>query len=108
MLTVGGHIIIRGQSSMSLALRFIALIVGVIGFIVGIIVNFAYSAIHFIRDMAGADIPPSHGILGFFVLVGGLIGAIMAPSSAVIASVLLLISGVAMVFIIHWAALLVS
>lgn len=93
---------------MSLALRFIALIVGVIGFVVGIVVNFAYSTIHFIRDMGGADIPPSHGILGFFVLVVGLIGALMAPALAVPAAVLLLLSGIGMFFIIHWAALLVS
>jgi len=93
---------------MNLALRVIALIIGVVGFVIGIIVNFAYSAIHFIRDMGGADIPPSHGILGFFVLVVGLIGALMAPAFAVPAAVVMLLAGIAMFFIIHWAALLVS
>lgn len=93
---------------MKLALRTLALVIGVIGFIIGVIVNFAFSAIRFIRDMAGAGVPPSHGVLGFLVLVVGLIGSLLAPFSAVPAAVLLLLAGIAMFFIIHWAALLVS
>lgn len=93
---------------MKFALRTLALIIGVIGFVIGLIVNFLYSTIHFIRDLGGADIPASHGVLGFLVLVVGLIGSLAAPFAAVPAAVLLLVAGIAMFFIVHWAALLVS
>lgn len=93
---------------MKLALRTLALVIGLVGFVWGVIVNFAYSAIRFMRDMAGADVPQSHGILGFFILVVGLIGAVLAPFSAIPAAVLMLLAGIALFFILHWAALLVS
>lgn len=93
---------------MKFALRTVALIIGVVGFFVGLIVNFAYSTFHFIGDMMGADVRQSHGVIGFLVLVVGLIGAFIAPFSATVSAVVMLVVAVALFFILHWAALLVS
>ncbi len=93
---------------MRFALRTVALIIGVVGFIVGLIVNFAYSSIHFIGDMMGADVRQSHGVIGFLTLVVGLVGALLAPFSATVSAVVMLVVGIALFFILHWAALLVS
>src|SRR5689334_20663327 len=93
---------------MRFALRTMALIIGVIGFIIGLIVNFAYSTFHFIGDMMGSDVRQSHGVIGFLVLVLGVIGAILAPFTAVVSAVIMLVVAIALFFILHWAALLVS
>jgi hypothetical protein len=94
--------------AMKFALRTVALIIGVVGFLVGLVVNFAYSTFHFIGDMMGADVRQSHGVIGFLVLVVGLIGALIAPFSAVVSGVVMLVVAIALFFILHWAALLVS
>jgi len=93
---------------MKFALRTVALIIGVVGFLVGLVVNFAYSTFHFIGDMMGADVRQSHGVIGFLVLVVGLIGALIAPFSATVSAVVMLVVAIALFFILHWAALLVS
>lgn len=93
---------------MRLALRTLALIIGVAGFIWGVIVNFAYSTFRFIGDMMGSDVRQSHGVIGFVVLVIGLIGALIAPFSATVSAVVMLVVAIALFFILHWAALLVS
>lgn len=93
---------------MRLALRTLALIIGVIGFIWGLVVNFAYSTFHFIGDMMGRDVRATHGVIGFVVLVIGLIGALIAPFSAVVSAVVMLLVGIALFFVLHWAAILVS
>lgn len=93
---------------MKFALRTLALIIGVIGFIWGVIVNFAYSTIHFIGDMMGADVRQSHGVIGFLVLVVGLIGALLAPFAAVPAAIIMVVVGIVLFFILHAAALLIS
>jgi hypothetical protein len=98
----------RGGVVMRFALRTVALVIGVVGFVIGLIVNFAYSTFHFIGDMMGADVRQSHGVIGFLVLVVGLVGALLAPFSAVVSAVLMLAVGIALFFILHWAALLVS
>ena len=93
---------------MKLALRTVALIIGVVGFLVGLVVNFAYSTFHFVGDLMGADVRQSHGVIGFLVLVVGLIGALIAPFSATVSAVVMLVVAIALFFILHWAALLVS
>ncbi len=93
---------------MRFALRTVALIIGVVGFVIGLIVNFAYSTFHFIGDMMGADVRQSHGVIGFLVLVVGLVGALIAPFSGLVSAVVMLVVGIALFFILHWAALLVS
>ncbi|HEY1387560.1 MAG TPA: hypothetical protein VGF38_03370 [Ktedonobacterales bacterium] len=89
-------------------MRTVALIIGVVGFVIGLIVNFAYSSFHFIGDMMGADVRQSHGFIGFWVLLLGVIGALLAPFAAVVSAVIMLVVGIALFFILHWAALLVS
>jgi len=93
---------------MRFALRTVALIIGVIGVVIGLIVNFAYSTFHFIGDMMGADVRQSHGVIGFLVLILGLIGALLAPFTALVSAVIMLVVAIALFFILHWAALLVS
>ncbi len=93
---------------MRIALRTVALIIGVVGFVIGLIVNFAYSSFHFIGDMMGADIRQTHGFIGFWVLLLGVIGALLAPFAAVVSAVIMLVAAIALFFVLHWAALLVS
>lgn len=93
---------------MRIALRTLALIIGVIGFVWGLVVNFAYSSFRFIGDMMGRDVRATHGVIGFLVLIVGLIGALLAPFSAVASAVLMLLVGIVLFFILHWAAILVS
>jgi len=93
---------------MRFALRTVALIIGIVGVVIGLIVNFANSTFHFIGDMMGADVRQSHGVIGFLVLMLGLIGALLAPFTALVSAVIMLVVAIALFFILHWAALLVS
>ena len=86
-----------------------ALVLGLIGAIIGLVVNFAYSAFHDIARWAGdAKIDSTHGFLGFFVLVIGIIGALVAPVAPSVAALLLLIAGIGIIFIVKWFALIVA
>jgi len=86
-----------------------ALVLGLIGAVIGLVVNFAYSAFHDIARWAGdTHMDSTHGFIGFFVLVAGIIGSLITPVAPSAAAVLLLIAGIGIIFIVKWFALIIT
>lgn len=70
-------------------MRFIALIVGLIAGVIGILVDIGYVIASHVQSVS------SHGFLGFVAVVIGVIGAFAAPFNGVVAAILMVISAIA-------------
>lgn len=93
---------------MRTALRVVAFIIGVIGFVDGVIANFIVSAYRDVARLIGVDTVPSHGVIGFILCVIGLIGAFLALRQPILAALLLVIAAIGFFFVARWWALLAS
>src|SRR5262249_42457184 len=86
-----------------------ALVLGLIGTVIGLLVNFAYSAFHDIARWAGdTSLDSTHGFIGFFLMVAGLIGALIAPLAPSASALLLLLARLGFLFLVHWVAIIVT
>jgi hypothetical protein len=86
-----------------------ALILGIIGVVLGFVVNFAYSGIHRLVHLAGGTtMDQTHGFIGLLLILVGLVGTMLTLVAPETAAILLLISGVGFFFIVGWYALLAS
>src|SRR5258708_26051288 len=86
-----------------------ALVLGLIGAVIGLVVNFAYSAFHDIARWAGdTHMDSTHGFIGFFVLVAGTIGTLIAPAPPPASAVLLFIARIGFTFIAKRFALILN
>ncbi len=86
-----------------------ALILGLFGVIVALVVNFAYSGVHDALRLGGdKNISQSHGFIGFLLIVVGLVGALLALPAPVVSAFLLLVAGVGFFFIVKAYAILAS
>ncbi|HEV2459443.1 MAG TPA: hypothetical protein VGS80_13880 [Ktedonobacterales bacterium] len=81
---------------MRFILRFIATIFGIIGFVIGLLVDLGNSALHAV----GVNSTQTHGFIGFFLVLIGLIGAFIAVPLPLAAAVLMLIACVGSFFIV--------
>lgn len=93
---------------MRTALRVVAFIIGIIGFVDGVIANFIVSAYRDVARLVGVATVPSHGVIGFILCVVGLIGAFLALRQPYLAAILLIIAAVGFFFVARWWALLAS
>jgi xanthine/uracil permease len=93
---------------MHLALRILALISGLVATVLALVVNALYSASHGILRLAGMNSVATHGWIGLGLIVLGLIGAFLMVVSPLPATVLMIISGIGLIFIVHWFAIFVS
>lgn len=86
-----------------------ALICGLIGVILALITNIAYSAVHDALRLGGdTRIEQSHGFIGLVFVVVGFAGTLLALTSPSVAALLLLIAAVGLFFIVKVYALLAS
>lgn len=86
-----------------------ALILGLFGTIVALVVNFAYSGVHDALRLGGdKNISHSHGFIGFLLILVGFVGALLAVPAPAVAAVLLAIAAVGLFFIVKAYALFCS
>lgn len=93
---------------MRVALRVIALIIGVVGFVDGVIANFIVAAYRDVAHLIGVDVAQSHGIIGFIICVVGLVGAILVLRLPIVGAILLLVATIGFFVVVHWWGLLAS
>lgn len=86
-----------------------ALICGLLGAILALITNIAYSAVHDALRLGGAKtIEQSHGFIGLALVVVAFAGALLALPAPGVAALLLLVAAVGLFFIVKVYALLAS
>ena len=85
-----------------------ALIFGLVGVVLGLIVNFVFSTVSDVNRLAGGSLPASHGFIGLGAMIVGFVGAILAPAKPGAAALLLLIAGAGFFYPVHLFALIAS
>ena len=90
------------------AMRTIALIVGLIGAILALVVNILYSLLHVLGQVSGLTQDSGHFFYGLVVVLVGTVGAFLAPILPILAAIMLILAGIAMFFVVGWWALIVS
>lgn len=93
---------------MRTALRIAATIIGVIGAIDALVINFVVSAFKRAQDILGGTADPSHGFIGLLICLVALAGALLVLRFPLVGGILLLVTGIAFFLIVHWWALLAS
>jgi hypothetical protein len=84
----------KGSDPVKIALRFLAMIVGLVGSVLALIFDFLTSVI---KDLTGNH-NTSHGIIGLLLTLLAFVGALAAVPSGFIAAALLVIAGVGLFF----------
>ncbi|MBO0702181.1 MAG: hypothetical protein J2P38_04560 [Candidatus Dormibacteraeota bacterium] len=86
--------------------RILALILGLVGSAIALIVDISYSAFHRAIGMLGdATLDRTHGFIGFLLVLVGVIGSILALFQPVVAAVFLLVAGIGLFFVVKGFAL---
>ena len=86
------------------ALRTIALIVGLIGAGLALVINILYSLLHLLGRITGMPSDSAHFLYGLVVVLVGTVGAFLAPVLPPVAAGLLVVAGVALFFVVGpWA-----
>ena len=93
---------------MRFILRFIATILGIIGFIIGLLVDLGNSAVHDIVRATGGNASQTHGFIGFFLVVVGLIGAFIAVPFPATAAILMLVAAIGSFFVVGVPAVIAA
>jgi hypothetical protein len=85
------------------------MILGLIGVVIALGVNIAYSGVHDALRLGGdKTISHSHGFIGLFLILIGLVGAILAIPSATVAAALMVIAAIGLFFIVKVYAVVAS
>lgn len=87
-------------------MRSLAMILGVVGAVVGFITSMLYSVAHVLGRIAGITTSSSHFFIGVGLTILALIGAVLAPFSGIVAALLMILSVIGFAFIIGWWAIL--
>lgn len=94
----------RSPASIKLIGRLGALVFGILGFLLGLILDVTYAGANHIFDPSDQ----AHGFIGILLLLAGLAGAITALWGPLFAAILLVISAVGFVIIAHGFAIIPS
>ncbi len=88
--------------------RLAAAVLGLIGVILALVVNFAYSGVHDFLNISGTSASNSHGFIGLGLIVLAFIGSVVALFKPRAAALLLLIGGAGFFYPVGWFALIAS
>ena len=92
---------------MRIIARIVALILGLVGSAIALIVNISYSTFHHAVNMLGdANLDRTHGFIGLGLVLIGVVGSIVALFQPILAAVLLLIAGIGLFFVVKGFAIL--
>ncbi len=89
-----------------LTLRTIALIIGLVGTALALVIDILYSLFHVLGRIAGFTADTGHFFYGLLVVLGGLAGSLMAPLAPIPAAVLLAAAGIGFFFVVGWWAII--
>ncbi len=89
-------------------MRTIAMIVGLIGVVIALIVNILYSLIHVLGRVAGITNDSTHFFYGLLVVLVALCGSFLAPVLPILAEIMLVAAGIGFFFVVGWWAFLAS
>jgi hypothetical protein len=90
------------------SLRTIALIIGLVGTALALVVTLLYTLFHILRAIAGVTQDSAHFLGGLLVVLMGIAGSFMAPIFPIPAGLLLLLAGIGFFYVVGWWALIVS
>ena len=89
-------------------MRTIAMIVGLIGTVLALIIDILYSLVHVLGKVAGMPNDSTHFFYGLIVVLVALGGSFLTIISPIIAALMLLGAGIAFFFIVGWWAIIAS
>ena len=89
-------------------MRTIAMIVGLIGTVLALIIDILYSLVHVLGKVAGMANDSTHFFYGLIVVLVALGGSFLTVISPIIAAIMLLGAGIAFFFIVGWWAIIAS
>lgn len=90
---------------MQMLMRVFAFIIGLLAAILGLVINFLYSATHDVLRLTGTTNATTHGWIGLGLAIVGFLGAITALFWPRVSIVLLLIAGIGLIFVLRWFAI---
>lgn len=86
--------------------RTLAMVLGLLGAFVSLVVNLAYSGVNHLVDFSNGTSTQTHGGWGFILFIVGLIGALIPIAFPEVAAVLMLIAAIGMFFVVKgWAVI---
>ncbi len=89
--------------------RLAAAVLGLIGVVLALVVNFAYSGVHdFLKISGSSTLDSSHGFVGLGLILVAFIGAVIALFKPRASATLLLIGGAGFFYPVGWFALIAS
>jgi hypothetical protein len=88
--------------------RTIAMIVGLIGTLIALIIDVLYSLVHVLGKVSGFTNDTSHFFWGLFVVLVALGGSFLAPVLPILAAIMLLGAGIGFFFVVGWWAVIAS
>jgi hypothetical protein len=100
----------RGQPGLvaQVTTRTLALIVGVIGAVIGFVLTLLYSAFHTVGRIAGISNDHTHLFTGLLISLVAFIGALLTFITPTLGAVLLVLTTIGFFFIVGWWALLAA
>jgi hypothetical protein len=91
---------------MKVLTRTSALVVGLVGAIIGFLVNMLYSMFHFLGRIAGITANQSHFFIGTGLAILAAIGAMVAAGTPEVGALLLAVAGIGFFFVMGWWAII--
>jgi hypothetical protein len=93
---------------MQLGLRSLGMIVGIVGTCIAFAVSLLYSVVHVLGRVANVSTDTGHFWWGLLVTIVALVGSVLSLFSGIVGSILLLVAGIALFFVVGWWALFAS
>jgi hypothetical protein len=93
---------------MQLGLRSLGMIVGLVGTCIAFAIDLLYSVVHVLGRVTNITTDTGHFWWGLLVTIVALVGSVLSIFSGVVGSILLLIAGIALFFVVGWWALFAS
>lgn len=91
---------------MTIAARTLALISGIVGAVIGFVINILNSSLHFVGQIAGFTDTGGHLFIGTLVAIVAGVGAIIVLVAPEVGGILLLLCTIGFFFAIGWWALI--
>jgi hypothetical protein len=91
-----------------LTMRTIAMIVGLVGTAVALVINILYSLAHVLGRVSGITDDSSHFFFGLLAVLVALGGSFLTVFTPLLAAAMLLAAGIGFFFVVGWWALIAS
>lgn len=92
---------------MTIVGRVLAMLLGLIGSAIALVVDLLYATIHrSVQIFADSSLDQTHGFIGFLLVLVGVAGSVLSLFAPTIATLLLLVAGIGLFFVIKGYAVL--